>query len=410
MKGLRIGVVGGSIGGCAAAVALTRAGHQVTVLERSPDALHGRGAGIGTQMSVLRSLMDRDFVDADMPHFHAKSFPHIGRTTGTERLGRTAWVVPITTELLNWGDLYINLRRRVPDGRYHRGSAATAAQMTKEHRVAVHLADGQGQVFDLLIFADGYRSLGRRLLFPDAHLKYRGYVLWRGVLEERALSDSDPLEGMMTRVGYDEGYCVFYFVPGAGGSVAKGARWVNWACYTPVPPSSLPDFLTDNTGRQRTHSLPPGAIRAEEEQRLKELARNKFPPYYSEIVANTPGTFVQPIFTAEVPAYYKERICLVGDAGTCAPPLTGSGVFKAINNAIDLADALTTGDGIDDALTTWSAQQTQTGQRIIALGAQLEAALIWSVPDFAAMNEAEAQTWWREVAALPEDMFPARQP
>jgi 2-polyprenyl-6-methoxyphenol hydroxylase-like FAD-dependent oxidoreductase len=111
-----------------------------------------------------------------------------------------------------------------------------------------------------------------------------------------------------------------------------------------------------------------------------------------------------------VPAYYKERICLVGDAGTCAPPLTGSGVFKAINNAIDLADALTTGDGIDDALTTWSAQQTQTGQRIIALGAQLEAALIWSVPDFAAMNEAEAQTWWREVAALPEDMFPARQP
>src|SRR3712207_6937165 len=30
----------------------------------------------------------------------------------------------------------------------------------------------------------------------------------------------------------------------------------------------------------------------------------------------------------------------------------------------------------------------------------------WSVPDFAAMNEAEARTWWREVAALPEDMFP----
>ena len=40
-------------------------------------------------------------------------------------------------------------------------------------------------------------------------------VLWRGILEERELSDSAPLEGVMTRVGYSEGYCVFYFVPRA---------------------------------------------------------------------------------------------------------------------------------------------------------------------------------------------------
>jgi NADPH-dependent glutamate synthase beta subunit-like oxidoreductase len=47
---LRVGIVGGSIAGCAAAVALMRAGNSVTLFERSPDTLVGRGAGIGTQL------------------------------------------------------------------------------------------------------------------------------------------------------------------------------------------------------------------------------------------------------------------------------------------------------------------------------------------------------------------------
>ena len=45
---LRIGVVGGSISGCAAAIEMSRAGYEVTVFERSAKALKGRGAGIGT--------------------------------------------------------------------------------------------------------------------------------------------------------------------------------------------------------------------------------------------------------------------------------------------------------------------------------------------------------------------------
>jgi 2-polyprenyl-6-methoxyphenol hydroxylase-like FAD-dependent oxidoreductase len=127
--GLKIGIVGGSIAGCAAAVALMRAGHRVTVFERSPGALVGRGAGIGTQSSVLRSLVERDLIDADMPHFHAESFPHVGRTTAYERQGHTAWKVPITMELLNWGDIYRNLRKRVPEGVYRGGHEVVAAWM-----------------------------------------------------------------------------------------------------------------------------------------------------------------------------------------------------------------------------------------------------------------------------------------
>ena len=59
IKRLRVGIVGGSISGCAAAVALLRTGHNMTVFESSPNELTGRGAGIGMQMSVLRALRER---------------------------------------------------------------------------------------------------------------------------------------------------------------------------------------------------------------------------------------------------------------------------------------------------------------------------------------------------------------
>ncbi len=112
---------------------------------------------------------------------------------------------------------------------------------------------------------------------------------------------------------------------------------------------------------------------------------------------------------AEVPAYHKGRICLVGDAGSLAPPLSGSGVFKGMNNAMDLAEALAGHANVDDALKTWSAQQAQIGNRMILLGRQMEQALIWSIPDFAQMDEAAMRTWWQEAAKLPEDMYPSSE-
>jgi len=311
--------------------------------------------------------------------------------------------------MLNWGDLYRNLRGRVPEDVYRSGHEMVDARMADEGTVLVRLTDGREEAFDLVVFADGYRSVGRRLLFPEAELQYRGHVLWRGILEERGLGDADPLEGTMTRVGYGEGYCVFYFVPGHAGSVAKGERWVNWACYMPLPAEELARFLTDRTGRRRSHTLPPGSVRPEEEAGIKRLARNEFPPYFGEIVNATRGPFVQPIFTAEVPAYHEGRICLIGDAGACASPLTGSGVLEGMTNAMDLADALAVHDDIDDALDTWSKGQTRTGERMVALARQLERALIWSIPDFSRMDEAAMRNWWQEAATIPEDIAPSSE-
>ena len=402
---LRIGIVGGSISGCTAATAMSRAGHEVTVYERSAGELTGRGAGIGTPLSVIESLIEQDFIDADMPYFNVKRLPHIGRTNAQEPLGHTPWVIPLTIELLNWGDLYRNLRRRVPDENYHKGSHVVAAEAHDDRTVTLRLEDGSQTTFDLVLFADGYRSIGRELVCDQSLLSYRGYVLWRGVLHERDLADSEPLEGNLNRVSYRDGHGVFYFVPGDDGSVEAGQRWVNWAIYIRVPEADLPQFLVDRNGRQRSGSIPPGLMRPELEQRLKALVGETFPPYHSAIVADSHDTFAQPIYIADVSGYRRGRMCLMGDAGAVAQPFTAGGVFKGMNNALDLAKALEETADVDEALAGWSAAETATGRRLTTLGRQLEKALIWEIPDFASMDEPGMREWWANAAKMPEDMF-----
>ena len=82
--GLKVAIVGGSIAGCAAAIALWRAGCEVTVYERSRSKLEDRGAGIGMPLALLHTLIERDFVDANMAHFRATKAPFVLRAGGEE--------------------------------------------------------------------------------------------------------------------------------------------------------------------------------------------------------------------------------------------------------------------------------------------------------------------------------------
>ena len=118
--------------------------------------------------------------------------------------------------------------------------------------------------------------------------------------------------------------------------------------------------------------------------------------------------FAQAIYIADVPTYHNGRVCLIGDAGAVAPPYTASGVFKGMNNAIDLTEALNN-DSCNVALARWSETQTALGNRMSALGRQLEQALIWIVPNFGHMDETEMQAWWQNAAKMPEDIFTNEQ-
>lgn len=401
---MRVAVVGGSIAGCTAAIELSRVGHQVTVIERSRGGLKGRGAGIGTPIETFRTLVSRDLISEATPRFEVSEHPLVGRSDANDRLGHRALTLPLSMALLNWRDLWSQLRARVPASDYVEGRTITGAKQVSDG-VTITSPDGWSETYDLVLFADGYRSMGRRALFPHAELTYRGYVLWRGVLSERRLPDSEPLETALYRLHYKglPGNAVFYFVPGEGGSTDVGKRWVNWACYLPVAAEALPDFLVDRNGQRQEHSLPPGSMRIAEEDRLKGVMADHLPSYFADIIAASVDTFVQPIFSVAVPAYARGRMALLGDAGAVAPPFTGSGVFKAMMNAVELATALAERSSVDEALARWSAEQTERGRRLGALGDQMETAFVWEAPDLSSMSESEAREWWTKSISFPEE-------
>jgi 2-polyprenyl-6-methoxyphenol hydroxylase-like FAD-dependent oxidoreductase len=407
---VKIGIVGGSIAGCAAAVQLGRGGHDVTVLERSRGGLTGRGAGIGTPVDTFDSLVNLDLIGRDTPRFVASQHPLVSRRDHQDRYGRGPLVLPLNMALLNWGDLWRELRARVADGGYIEGRGVTSVEAQGEG-VRLTAEDGWSASFDLVIFADGYQSMGRKALFPDLEPSYRGYVLWRGVLEEGRLSERGPLETALYRIHYKglPGNAVFYFVPGEGGRTDPGHRWVNWACYVPVSGEELAGFLVDREGKQHVHSLPPGSMRPDEEERLKALMSEHLPSYFAEIVSDASGTFAQPIFTVEVPQNAVGRIALIGDAGAVAPPFTGSGVFKAMMNAVELSDALEATVDVDAALVGWSHAQAERGSRLAALGRQMESAFVWDAPDFSTLSEAEARAWWTAAITFPEGFSYVRE-
>lgn len=411
MRRLEITIVGGSIAGCSAAILLTRAGHDVHVYERSRGGLVGRGGGIGTPTSMLTWLVEQGKVDADLPRLTPSSIPFVVRTAGEPAQGRTVWAQRVEMAVFHWTSLWSSLRSRVADDRYHGGVSVVDAVERASGRVEVRFHDGSRLDSDLVVWADGYRSLGRRLLFPEVELRYRGYMLWRGLLPERQLESVGVLESEMPRLFHPTvlGSTVLYLVPGTDGSRRPGERLVNWGAYIPLPEEEHPSFMIDRSGQPVVGSIPAGQMRHDQEHALKALMAAELPDVYADVVARTVDTSVQLIYTARTPAYHRGHMLLAGDAGSSAPPFTGSGVLKGYANVYGLIDTLRRHDDLAAALDAWDGSQVQLANGLLALGERLEDAIIWNPLDLSTADPSAVAAWW-SAAATPNGDAISGQP
>ena len=395
--GLKVAIIGGSIAGCTAAIALRRVGCEVTVYERSRGKLEDRGAGIGMPLALLHTLIERDFVDANMAHFQATKAPFV-LCAGVEEEGydrwRLLWEQPIAAAVTNWGIVYRHLRSRLPEAVYHQDQEVTAVSDPEADAVSVHFADGHTAQFDLVVCADGPQSVGRRLLFPAQPLQYVGYILWRGLAEEQAVANIPRFEGRVTWAVSDTGYCLLYLVPSRTEEVAVGKRQVNWVLYENVTDTALPGVLTDAHGVVHPTSLPPGGASAAQVAYIHHRARQQFPGYVADAVCATPTPFIQAVFDLSIPHYRRGRLCLIGDASTLCRPHAASGAVKALTNAMALADALATSGALDDALYAWDAAQSAEGRRLVTLGQVMGRAFVQNVPTWQQMDAAAMEHWW----------------
>jgi len=390
---MRVGIIGGSIAGCATAALLHRAGHDVTVFERSESDLVSRGAGIGTPTAVWQDMMAHGLIDETLPAFRIDYLRFVTRGSGT---GQQRWLGDVRPSLsftlVNWAHLYQWLRRGVPDERYRSASVVELIEAGPDG-ATVHLGPGGAVDFDLVVCADGYRSMGRRLIDRDAALRYRGMVTWRGLLHESDLR-ADPLDGCdLLRVGYPGGHGVLYYIPGSGPSAGPGRRLLVWGYYLQVPQDALSSVLVDDQERQQSSSVPFGKVhpqvRADFESRLADL----LPPVLFELVQQSANSAIHAIYSVAPRSYARGRVCLVGDAGAVFPPFTSSGVLKAVANATSLADALAGAPAVDDALGRWSQAQLQVAAQVMPIAEHGERSQVFDMPDLAAMPAAATNDW-----------------
>ena len=315
---MRVGIIGGSIAGCATAALLHRAGHDVIVFERSESDLVSRDAGIGTPTVVWQDMMARGLVDGTVPTVRLDYIRYVTRGSGA---GQPRWLGDVQLSLtgLNWAHLYQCLRRGVPDELYH-GASAVELIEARPHGTTLHLLSGGSWDFDLVVCADGYRSMGRGLIDPDAALRYRGMVFWRGLVHESDIR-VDPLGGCdLLRVGYPGGHGLVYYMPGSEQGAERGKRLLQWGYYLQVPEGALASVLVDDHERQQSSSVPFGKVHPQVKAGFEARLAGVLPPVLFELVQHSSNSSIQAIYSVAPRSYARDRLCLAGDAGAVFPP------------------------------------------------------------------------------------------
>ncbi|MGH9009216.1 MAG: NAD-binding protein [Acidimicrobiia bacterium] len=393
VAGSRVGIVGGSIAGCALAVAAQRLGCDVTVFEASSGALEDRGVGIFIPIPLRDQLIARGYLPAETPYCHPPERLWVV-ADGTKPTGRVMWRQPFPGAANNWGVLWRALRRRVADDAYRKGTAVRACRLEAEQATVV-LDDGRAEHFDVVIGADGYCSTVRPTVLPEVEPHYAGYVLWRGSYEEQLLSVPAARavldEGFVT-VCFPGGHAIIYFIPGRDGATGPGRRLVNWAIYGLPPPGM--DFK-DPT------SIPPGAVCGSLADRLKEILEEHLPPAWAELVTagGSAVLFVQPIYDHAVPNLVTGRVVLVGDAAALSRPHTGSGATKALQDALAFEDAGLAHGSWPEILAAFDAERCAASTGIVETGRLLGRGLVEHTPDWAAMNGEQVEQFVTDLVA-----------
>jgi 2-polyprenyl-6-methoxyphenol hydroxylase-like FAD-dependent oxidoreductase len=236
-----------------------------------------------------------------------------------------------------------------------RGRQVTAVRSgDRERGATVRTAQGDTFAADLVVGADGARSTVRATVDPGRpDGRYAGVLLWRPLVDERALPSSVtlPAAGEPAREVYAGPYrLVTYPVPGPGGETAVGHRRLNLVWYDPEQRDLLHEAgLLDG---QTVHgSLAPGALRASVRRRLADFAAARWPSPWREAlaVALEAGTvFGTPIVQYKPARLVAGRVALAGDAAHAASPMVGGGFRQGLYDVRALTQALASAAAPDE--------------------------------------------------------------
>jgi 2-polyprenyl-6-methoxyphenol hydroxylase-like FAD-dependent oxidoreductase len=301
-------IVGGGIGGLATTIALRSAGHEVVMLERATElAVHG--AGLSMAPNALAAL-DRLGVSDELRRRGGIARRILVRKRRGDILSEIdahgrAWEV-VGVHRADLQDVLV----RAAAGADLRPGVTCTGLAESGGAVAAVVEDGSEVEGDVLVGADGIRSVVRARLKGDEPLRYAGYFGWRAVVDFDEPSVQETFSeswGPVLRVGL----------------VTIGQGRLYWfVSELASADSPLPDHP---------------------EAYFRECLAAWHDPIPSVAAATPPGALTRLPIHDRPPAkvWGRGRVTLLGDAAHPMTPNLGQGAAQALEDAVALAEALT---------------------------------------------------------------------
>ncbi|NXY97199.1 FAD-dependent monooxygenase [Streptomyces sp. BR123] len=324
-------VIGGGIGGLAAAIGLYRTGWEVTVLERSA-VLEDAGAGISLAANGIRAL-DALGVGGAVRAAARRQYTGGTRTPDGRPLSRMdgaalerALGIPMTG--IPRAELHRLLREALPPGCLRTGVTGS---------IDTHLGEGPGgrpgPVPDVVVAADGVRSGVRARLFP-AHPGpvYSGSTVLRAITAEPVSLDTD---------------FELTWGPGAEfGHIAFTDGRAEWHAVMAAPAGVR-------------HADPLAALRRRFAHWPEPVARLLAATRPEDLLHHDIHELATPL-----PAYTAGRVALLGDAAHAMTPNLGQGACQALEDAVTLAAELAAAPDVETALARYDAVRRPRSQAV----------------------------------------------
>lgn len=313
---MNILVLGGGIGGMAAAIKLKQSGHAVELVEKSAD-WKALGTGLTLSVLTLRALCDLGVQD----EIAAQGFVHDGvdiydqhggfiRTVLSKRMisddfpSEGAILRPVLHEILSKKVMALEIPVFL-------GDSIAEIRSSLEHGNFVKFESGREQHYDLVVGADGVFSKLRQLLMPEQQApEYTGQACWRLQFDRPA----DIVRGRMfqsekMKVGFN-----------------------------PCSPTQMYMYMMECVPKEQVWREPEDLPRIAKE--LLQEFDAVLKPYIDSIDDQTPIIY-RPLERVMVNGdWHRGAALLIGDAVHATTPHLGSGAGLAVEDAIVLAQVI----------------------------------------------------------------------